>query len=66
MPTISTWAITSDIGHPPVVFEYPAPMEQTDVVELLRTKSEENGCGLYLWKLIKHTTVNVNPTVVDD
>jgi hypothetical protein len=62
----STWMITSDIGHPPIVWEYPEPMEQPDAVDLLKTMSEEEGHELYLWKLIKHTTVNVNASVVDD
>jgi len=63
---VAKWMITSEIGHPPVTWEYLEDMEQTDAVDSLRTSSEENGCGLYLWKLIKHTTVNVNPSVVDD
>jgi len=50
----------------PEFFQYVEDIEQAVAVDLLRTKSEELGEGLSLWKLIKHTTVNVNPTVVDD
>jgi hypothetical protein len=65
--TMSYWMIISKPDQPtPGFFEYVEDMEQVNAVALLRTKSEELGSGLTLWKLIKHTTVNVNSTVVDD
>ncbi len=64
---MSYWMIISQPEQPtPEQFWYVEDLEQVDAVALLRTKSEEEGKPLTLWKLIKHTTVNVNPTVVDD
>jgi hypothetical protein len=64
---MSYWMIISQPDQPtPEKFWYVEDLEQTDAVALLKTKSEEEGGALTLWKLVKHTTVDVTAHAVDD
>lgn len=64
---MSYWMIIGNPEQPtPDFFQYVEDMEQSVAVDLLKTKSEEEGRGLSLWKLVKHTTVNVTARAVDD
>jgi len=64
---MSYWMIIDTPSQPvPIGFWYLEDMESAEALSELHDKSEEEGRALTLWKLMKHTTVDVNASLVDD
>lgn len=64
---MAKWMLTSDPAQPvPEYFEYFLAETNEEARNALIVSSEATGKELFLWKIFKHTTVNINATAHDD